>query len=71
MEEQKDESLRGEDYPAENIAKQVDALNRKYRELREMTGTILATIRVNVLRGTLPKEIGDLADVWHKRWMGL
>lgn len=55
-----------------NLSNQVADLESKYSSLRELAGFMLATLRVNFLRGTIkvdgdPKIFQELLDSWGER----
>ena len=55
-----------------SLSNQVADLESKYSSLRELAGSMLATIHVNFLRGTIkvdgdPKVFQELIDSWEER----
>jgi hypothetical protein len=58
-----------------SLALQVADVEKRVGDLSDLCGFMLATLRVNLLRGTLTTdnnaEFERLLDGWHRRWMGI
>lgn len=50
------------------LSARVKQLEQRYEEMEDLCGTVVATIKVNVRRGTLPKEMKEWSDNWWKRY---